>query len=203
MSLRMAAILGTASLILSTQAEECNDSDWDNFQDKEDNCVEQYNPAQLDSDGDGSGDACDSSTPDFGGKLADCYITNYDNLRGIGWTDVLLDIGRDADGNTYGVFYWPPGEYPEFGYTPFNGRDFWIMAFGGEGSTLQTATYLEGSAVETDADGVITAFEGTYEMLKCEEGYCMYPDDPELWESFTDGNWDAVAASGSACVPPP
>jgi hypothetical protein len=199
---RLSMVLAGASMILSTQAQECNDKDWDHLQDNEDNCVDQYNPAQLDTDADGKGDACDNATHDFGGTLADCYITNYDNLRGVGWTNVLLDIGRDKNG-TYGVFYWPPGEYPEFGYTPFNGRDFWIMAYGGEGTTLQTATYLEGTAVETDATGTITKFEGTYQMITCDESSCMYPDDPELWDAFQDGNWDAVAASGDKCIPPP
>lgn len=199
----MAAVLTTAGLIMSTQAESCNDKDWDNIQDSDDNCARQYNPAQLDTDADGQGDACDTATTNFGGKLADCYITNYDNLRGIGWTDVLLDITQDAKGNYSGTFYWPPGEYPESGAVPFNGRDFWIMGFGGAGSTLQTATYLEGTATASDANGVITNLEGTYEMITCDVSTCTYPDDPEYWDSFTDGNWDAVAASGSACVPPP
>ena len=199
---RTGVMLAGISMFMGIQAEECNDTDWDNLQDKEDNCIDQYNPLQLDTDADGKGDACDDQTDDFGGKLADCYITNYDELRGIGWTDVLLDIGRDADG-PYGTFYWPPGEYPEYGRTPFNGREFWIMAFGGEGSTLQTATYLEGTAVEVDANGVITRFEGTYEMMTCDEMSCTYPDDPEYWAPFNDGNWDGVAANGDMCIPPP
>ena len=188
MSLKMGAMAVGVMSVMAIQAEECNDTDWDNLQDTDDNCMAQYNPAQLDTDADGRGDACDKETPDFGGELADCYITNYDELRGIGWN---------------AVFYWPPGEYPESGYTPFNGRDFWLMAFGGEGSTLQTATYVEASATEVRQDGTIMAMSGTYEMLTCDEMGCTYPDDPEYWDAFNDGLFDAVAAFGDDCIPPP
>ncbi len=76
----VATLLAVASLALAGagSAHDLDDADLDGFHDSLDNCVDEVNPDQRDSDGDGFGDACDrdlnndgltktSSTPEEGG----------------------------------------------------------------------------------------------------------------------------------------
>ena len=51
------------------ETADCIDSDSDGFNDDLDNCPGAYNPSQTDSDGDGSGNACDPDCPNL--DLAD------------------------------------------------------------------------------------------------------------------------------------
>jgi DMSO/TMAO reductase YedYZ molybdopterin-dependent catalytic subunit len=46
------------------------DTDGDGVPDSQDNCPNTFNPSQRDSDGDGTGDACDTGCPDLDGRSA-------------------------------------------------------------------------------------------------------------------------------------
>lgn len=75
----------------------CVDSDADGINDDLDNCPVHYNPSQIDSDGDGAGNACDVDCP----RLFDSNsVTGYDlavlagNWRREGM-DIPGDLNRD------------------------------------------------------------------------------------------------------------
>ena len=80
------------------------DADGDSVADETDNCVEDANPAQTDSDGDGAGDACDPADADADGvsDASDNCPTvanpTQANGDGDGAGDACDPIDADADG---------------------------------------------------------------------------------------------------------
>ena len=99
----------------STQAQitdigSCHDDDGDGRVSSADNCPNVYNPAQVDSDGDGGGDACDgcsdrdgdgfgdpASAQCPGGSLADC--DDSEPLAYPGAVDLCDSVDNDCDGS--------------------------------------------------------------------------------------------------------
>ena len=77
----------------TTLAQLPGDSDNDGFTNAADNCPVDSNADQLDSDGDGAGDACDSDID--GDGMSNAYETAH-GLNPLSSTDALGD--RDADG---------------------------------------------------------------------------------------------------------
>ena len=78
-----------------------DDSDKDGVPDGEDNCVEESNPNQTDSDGDGSGDVCDviiGDTVNHTSPVTSDIVANH--TRAICSNTVTLDLknGEDAIG---------------------------------------------------------------------------------------------------------
>lgn len=89
--------VGSESIVI--QVDSNPDKDRDRISDAEDNCVGQYNPAQLDTDSDGFGDSCDDSDRDG-------YVDAVDNCRLVpnnqkDWdSDSIGDAcDRDVDGD--------------------------------------------------------------------------------------------------------
>ncbi|MBP1611991.1 MAG: cartilage oligomeric matrix protein, partial [Acidobacteria bacterium] len=87
------------------QSDGCPDADADGVADLLDNCPGAFNPGQADSDGDGSGDACDCAGPDGDGDGIPNSCDNcpahanpgQDDLDADGTGD-LCDPDKDGDG---------------------------------------------------------------------------------------------------------
>jgi len=95
------------------------DADDDRIPDAEDNCPYDYNPNQIDSDGDGTGNACDEDCPNLDGinpvGLVDFSILAY-NWQ-VNQSNLLGDLNFDdvVDVNDLAVFalYWLSECYEE------------------------------------------------------------------------------------------
>ncbi|UCD17034.1 MAG: VCBS repeat-containing protein [Candidatus Zixiibacteriota bacterium] len=86
---------GNISILSSTAVTVCVDTDGDSYGDPghpendclDDNCPETYNPDQIDSDGDGSGDACDN----------DLSLTSLDD-SGVGTLRWIIEAANTLPG---------------------------------------------------------------------------------------------------------
>ena len=92
MRTRLAGHLFVVILVLTLVAcEEPRDLDHDGVDDKTDNCLVVKNPDQVDSDGDGQGDACDFRNDSDGDGVAD----EFDNCPAVKNPD---QVDSDGDG---------------------------------------------------------------------------------------------------------
>ncbi len=85
--------LAASKGLILTQAS-CNDFDSDGICDQGDNCIGVWNPDQIDSDGDGLGDACDIPNPCLNDDEAQCNSTTSPFCN---WS-TLVDCTTDSDG---------------------------------------------------------------------------------------------------------
>ena len=188
--------------VLTGYRVTCNDTDWDDVTDKEDNCVEIYNTAQQDEDGDGLGDPCDVDTPYHDYSFGTCYKTNYEDFSGGPgfWDDIAFTLWPTGQGTFDGMFFWPDpyAETIEIGPGQENGRDIWFM-----GKDMRPereywhATYVEGTPVSVNEENVVDFIEGTYTFLQCP--LCGVFPNPEIWEYWWSATWTAELTDPSYC----
>jgi len=185
-------LMAALFLAVLVGANTCGDMDWDDVTDEEDNCPEEYNPAQADGDGDGIGDPCDMETPHYGNWLGKCYRSNWGTFSGGLWDDIETTLTpHEAPGAISVKLSWPEtlGDLIERGPGRQNGRDIWFMV-SNTGGDSYFSTFVEGTATEIDDAGIITRFEGVFVFLECLE---CWPDDPAYayWEWVGTSEWTA------------
>jgi cysteine-rich repeat protein len=83
--------------MIDDRCDDCIDLDHDGICDSEDNCIGVYNPTQVDTDGDGSGNACDIDK-DNDGYNADVDCNDWDPKINPGMKEIEKD-GKDNDCN--------------------------------------------------------------------------------------------------------
>ena len=105
LEIRILGILLICSFALAPARCRCSmellDSDRDAIPDTDDNCVDVHNTSQLDTDGDGKGDACDG---DDDGDGADDLLdvdTDGDGLIELRDADMLVNLRYNLDGDSY------------------------------------------------------------------------------------------------------
>lgn len=194
--LKLGALTALVAFNPQVQLNACanTDSDLDLIPDTSDNCVEQYNPSQLDTDTDGQGDACDDTRIE-GTTLGVCYVANFEGLRGQGWTDAALYLFDDGAGTKWVILYWLPSQYPEYALQYDNGRDVWSMLTNPNAGE-PTATYIEALATEIGADGTVEVLEGPVRMFECTN--CGDPTNPQ-WSAWYEGHMTAERTDPSYC----
>ncbi|MBW1750862.1 MAG: thrombospondin type 3 repeat-containing protein [Deltaproteobacteria bacterium] len=90
----------------------CQDVDGDQVCDLVDNCIDAYNPDQLDSDGDGIGDVCDTCPNDAQHDADDDGVCgDVDNCPSVANAD-QLDSDGDGIGDVCDPTPFPPEEPP-------------------------------------------------------------------------------------------
>ena len=192
-----------AFFFLTAYHTTCNDSsDWDEVKDKEDNCVGVFNTAQQDEDGDGIGDPCDTDTPYHDYTFGTCYKTNWEGLSGSPgwWDDIAFTLWPTEQGHFDGRFIWPDPwvDTIETGVGQENGRDIWFM---GRDVRVEYdywfSTFVEGTAVSENAEGVVDFIEGIFVMLECP--MCGDPLYGEYWEYWWAKTWTGELTDPSYC----
>jgi hypothetical protein len=186
---RLAVLGGLLVVGLVGAKVVCYDSDFDEIPDEDDNCAMIFNPAQADEDGDSLGDPCDDNTPQHNVSFARCYRSNWSEFHGAGWEDIETRLIPNGPGRFDVLLRWPDVIHDtlEKGPGQHNRRDIWFMVLW-LGVTLCTATYVEGTTVQTTEEGEAYAIEGTYVFLEIPD--CGNYFEPP-WQWMWAGTWTA------------
>lgn len=199
------------------------DSDQDGVPDHEDNCPDTFNPAQIDTDSDGIGDACD---PDIDGdgilnELDNCpYSYNPDQTDtdgdGIGDAcDPDIDgdgIENEDDPDPYNadslIVDFEDATKPSYGSETrtLNGRD-WVLdnaLISVQGGNATTADRINGTkATRVRASGEITLVgEITNGIGALSFAYAQYSAEVVglIAQYEVDGNWITISSKSTAGI---
>jgi hypothetical protein len=187
------------------------DSDNDGVPDNSDNCPNTYNPNQTDSDGDGIGDACESTPPTD--SDSDGIPDSRDNCASTYNPDQ-----KDSDGDGIGDVCDVPSYLTEsFQISRIIQCPTWIggdKEFNGHGPHVTfTATLSVRSAVFIDlhvtfyaiesptGDGTAAKFDQTWSIYTAKAGYSIDAITTSTYSTSaytdTDHDWDYPSLSGS------
>lgn len=205
MSYKLPLVLGLLVISPISAVNGCGDpdEDFDGLTNSEDNCDQTYNPGQADADGDGMGDACDSSSSFTKVAIGGCYSSNWPPLKGVNWEDrqTLIEQG-DIDPTALNVAIdWTAStsDWIERGPGSTNGEGVWFDIRDEHNPYLYTRTIVEGVASDTNNDGTADEIHGTYLMFKCDQSSVTCDSLSDPYELWTDGIWDAVRINTMDC----